>query len=329
MRYFLTGATGFIGGALARQLRAQGHDVTALVRDAAAAEPLAQLGIALAKGDITDRSSLQAMAGADGVFHLAAWYKVGVKAGGEARRINVEGTRNVLQTARDLGIPKTVYTSTLAVFSDTKGQLVNEGYRYNGPHLSEYDRTKWEAQYEVAEPLQRAGMPLVIVQPGVTYGPGDRSNIHALFQRYLARKLPMIPAETEFCWGHVEDTALGHQLAMEKGKPGENYIIAGHPATLVEVFELAEKITGVRAPTNRPAPDMIRAMAKVTGLMGKVMRLPPEFHPEALRVSAGTTYIGDNSKAKKVLGLQHRPLEQGLRETLAWEMEQLGMRPSQ
>ena len=138
MRYFVTGATGFLGGEIVRQLRGAGHDVVALVRTPAKADALRQLGVVLAEGDVTDRASLQSpMTGADGVFHCAAWYKVGIDAAG-AERINVEGTRHVLETMRDLKIAKGVYTSTVAVFSDTEGRLVDESYRHDGPFLSEY-----------------------------------------------------------------------------------------------------------------------------------------------------------------------------------------------
>jgi nucleoside-diphosphate-sugar epimerase len=146
MRYFVTGATGFIGGRVARRLVEAGHQVVALVRTPAKANELRDGGVELVAGDITDRESMRhPMTGVDGVFHIAAWYKVGARDKHAAQRINVEGTRNVLELMRDLKIPKGVYTSTLAVFGDTHGQIVDENYRYDGPHLSEYDRTKWAA----------------------------------------------------------------------------------------------------------------------------------------------------------------------------------------
>ena len=233
MRYFLTGATGFIGGAVARQLAGAGHKVVALVRDPAKAANLAALGAALHKGDITAKETLRrAMTGVEGVFHIAAWYKIGEGTLDEARTINVQGTRNVLELMRELNIPKGVYTSTLAVFSDTKGQLVDESYRHDGPWLSIYDRSKWEAHYEVALPMIQQGLPLVIVQPGLVYGPGDKSPVRETLVQYLQRKLPLVPRKTAFNWAHVEDTARGHLLAMEKGQPGESYILAGSAHTL-------------------------------------------------------------------------------------------------
>ncbi len=158
MRYFVTGATGFVGGQVARQLIAAGHGVVAPVRTPAKAQDLAALGVDVRQGDVTEKESMrEAMRGVDGVFHIAGWYKLGVKDKSEGERINIQGTRNVLELMRELEIPKGVYTSTLAVFSDTHGRMVDETYRYDGPHLSEYDRTKWVAHYEVADPMIAAG----------------------------------------------------------------------------------------------------------------------------------------------------------------------------
>src|SRR5437016_494296 len=151
MKYFVTGATGFVGGRVVRQLIDAGHQVVVIVRNPAKAADLAELGIAVHQGDVTDKESMRApMQGVDGVFHIAGWYKIGVRDTSEATSINVHGTRNVLELMRSLDIPKGVYTSTLAVFSDTCGRMVDESYRYDGAHLSEYDRTKWVAHYRIA-----------------------------------------------------------------------------------------------------------------------------------------------------------------------------------
>jgi len=329
MKIFLTGATGFIGGRLARRLRAAGHEVTALVRSPEKAGDLRALGVTLAPGDITDAACVRAaMRGADQVFHVAAWYKVGVRDRSPAWPINVGGTRHVLEAMRELGVVKGVYTSTLAVFSDTKGRTVNESYR---PHvtrwLSEYDRTKHAAHFEVALPMMEQGLPLVIVQPGVNYGPGDTSVVRDLFIQYLKRRLPMIPRGMACCWAHVEDTVTGHLLAMEKGRTGESYIIAGPAHTYVEAMETAERITGIPAPRVRPGPETMRAMAAVMSVMEKVIPVPETMAAESFREMAGTTYLGSNAKARSELGFSARPLEEGLRETLEHEMSLLGMRP--
>ena len=313
MRYFVTGATGFIGTRLVRQLREAGHEVDAIARDPGKAGDLVRIGVRLYKGDITNRESMRApMAGADGVFHLAAWYKVGEKDKSPAVRSNIDGTRNVLGLIQELGIPKGVYTSTLAVFGDTKGKVVDEAYRHDGPWLSEYDRTKWAAHYEIAEPMMQKGLPLVIVQPGVTYGPGDPSAMGVTLRQYLQGKLRGVPKVSAYCWGHVEDTAAGHLLAMGRGRPGESYIIAGEPRTLIDAIEMAERITGIPAPRLRPSPGFLRFLAAIT-------------RSEMLRVGAGATYLGSNAKATRELGLRHRPLEEGLRETLLAEMRTLGI----
>lgn len=317
MKYFITGATGFIGGRVARQLAAAGHHVIALVRHRGQAQALADLGVMLVDGDITDKESMRvSMAGVDGVFHLAAWYKVGAKDSTIAERINVTGTRHVLELMQELGIPKGVYTSTLAVFSDTRGNRVDESYRYAGPHLSEYDRTKWLAHYEVALPMIARGLPLVIVQPGLVYGPDDTSTVATTFKQYVQRRLPLLPERTAFCWAHVDDVARGHLLAMEKGKPGESYILAGPPHTLIEAFQIAEKITGIKAPRLHGKPGLLRFMSILSGFIGAVIPLPETYAAETLRVSAGVTYLADNAKAKRELGYTVRPLEEGLRETL-------------
>lgn len=323
MRYFVTGATGFIGGRLAARLRERGHDVTALVRDPDRAGKLRDIGVEVYQGDITDRASLRApMTRAAGVFHAAAWYKIGADPR-QAHAINVDGTRNVLETMRELDIPRGVYTSTLAVFGDTHGQVADESYRHTGPHLSVYDRTKWEAHYDVALPLIEAGLPLVIVQPGVNYGPGDTSSIRTSIREYLQGKLPVLPQRTAYCWAHVDDTVAGHILAMEKGTAGEAYIIAGPPHTLIGAFELAQRVTGAPAPRFHPTPGAMRAMSAVMSVVEKIVRVPPVYTSESLRVMAGATYLGTSAKAERDLGFSARPLEDGWAETLRHEQELL------
>jgi len=324
MRYFVTGATGFIGGELARQLTAAGHQVVALVRTPAKAAVLRDLGVELHPGDITDRDSLRApMRGADGVFHVAAWYKVGVRERADAEAINVGGTRNVLELMRELAIPKGVYTSTVAIFSDTRGQLVSETYRFAGTHLSEYDRTKAKAHYEVVEPMMHAGLPLVTVLPGIVFGPGDTSSIRTALIDTLRGKLPVLPSRTAGCWAHVEDTVRGHVLAMEQGRPGEDYIIAGEPRTFLEAFTAAARLANRRPPMAVP-PGLLAAMAPVAGLVENVFRLPPAYTAEGLRVIAGTTYFGSNAKARRELGFTPRAFDEAWRATVEHELRLLG-----
>ena len=285
---------------------------------------LKALGVEIHAGDITDRETLKApMTGVDGVFHVAAWYKVGIKEP-LADQINVDGTRNVLKTMRTLEIPRGVYTSTVAVFSDTHGATPDETYRYDGNHLSEYDRTKWIAHYRVAVPKMEEGLPLSIVMPGVVYGPGDTSGMHTALVDLLRGRFPITPARTAFYWAHVEDTARGHILAMEKGKPGETYIITGPRHTFEHAFDLAASIAKVRAPVLHPGPHTMRAMAAAMSVAERLVKLPPTLTPEALRVVAGTTYLGSNAKAVRELGFTARPLDEGLAQTLEHELRLLG-----
>jgi nucleoside-diphosphate-sugar epimerase len=324
MKYFITGATGFIGGRLARQLREAGHEVIAVVRNPAKAQDLAQLGVTLYQGDLTEKESMRKpMTGVDGVFHVAGWYKVGVRDKSQAYAINVEGTRNVLELMKELNIPKGVYTSTLAVNSDTHGVEADENYHFTGKHISVYDQTKAEA-HDVAVKMIKEGLPLVIVQPGVVYGPGDTSSVRTSFIQYLKRQLPVMPKQTAFSWAHVDDIAHAHWLAMEKGKAGENYNICGPTHKFTDALGIANEITGVRLPMAVPA-GMIRAMSAMMYLFDKIIPVPESYTGEGLRIIAGVTYIGTNAKAKRELGYDPRPLKVGLTETLQHEMKLLGM----
>jgi nucleoside-diphosphate-sugar epimerase len=148
--------------------------------------------------------------------------------------------------------------------------------------------------------------------PGVTYGPGDTSWVRPLFVDYLQGRMRAIPQRTGFCWAHVDDTAQAHLLAMERGQPGETYIIAGPPHTLEEVFALAERLTGIPAPRRRVSPRLLKFLAMLT-------------RSERLRVGAGVTYWGSNAKARHELGFDPRPLETGLGGTLDHEMQLLGI----
>ncbi|MEE8232741.1 MAG: NAD-dependent epimerase/dehydratase family protein [Thermoplasmata archaeon] len=329
MRYFVTGATGFIGSRLTRQLAEDGHEVAALVRTPPAARPLVDLGVDIYKGDVTDRESMRApMEGVDGVFHLAAWFKVGSWDHRQAVPVNVGGTRNVLELMQELEIPRGVLTSSLAAFGDTRGEVVDETYRPTGPFPTEYDRTKSRAQFQVAEPMMREGLPLIVVQPGLVYGPGLTGPLRGYFIDYLQGNLRWLPPKgLAFDWSHVEDTVRGHLEAMKRGRPGESYILAGPGHSLVEAFEIAEQITGIPAPSRQISTGTLRFMAGLMRVFGRLFRVSALYHPETLRSAAGVTYLGDDFKARQELGFETRSLEEGLGEWMAYEMRLLGMSP--
>jgi nucleoside-diphosphate-sugar epimerase len=322
MKYFVTGATGFVGGVLVKQLRAQGHEVNASVRSPEKAKDLQALGVKLFKGDVTDKESMrEAMSGVDGVYHVAGWYKVGVKDKSGGEQVNIRGTRNVLELMQELQIPKGVYTSTLAINSDTKGKLADETYQFTGKHISEYDRTKAEA-HKIADEFIKQGLQLVIVQPGLIYGPGDTSSVRVNLLDLLKGRLPALPSQTAYSWAHVDDIVTGHILAMEKGKVGESYIICGELCSAVDAFTQAAKVAGKRPPMTAPY-QMMKFMSVLVKPFDSF--LPDTYTSEGLRVIGGVTYIGDNSKAKRELGYNPRPMSDGWVETVKHEMKLLGM----
>jgi nucleoside-diphosphate-sugar epimerase len=181
------------------------------------------------------------------------------------------------------------------------------------------------AAHKLAEQFIAGGLPLVVVMPGLVYGPGDTSSVRTALIQYLQRKLPMLPKQTAFSWAHVDDVARGHMLAMERGAPGESYIIAGPTSTFEDALKLAEQITGVPAPRLRVAPGVLKAMARLMSVLERIVPVPDDYSAEYLRINAGVTYIGDNAKARRVLGYSPRALKDGLAETLGHEMRLLGM----
>ncbi len=315
MRYAITGATGFVGGALARQLREAEHEVRALVRDPGKASGLTARGVELVPGDLDDTAALDRLcAGVDGLFHVAGWYKLGQRDPSVGDRVNVVGTRNVLEAARRAGVPKVVYTSTLAVNSDTHGQVYDETYRHTGDFVSDYDRTKAQA-HGIAERFATDGLPVVVVQPGLVYGPGDTAQTGALLDQVVRGKRPQVPNGGGACWAHVDDIAAGHALAMEKGVPGESYMLAGPRSTLADALRRLAAIAGTKGPMVLP-DGMVRATAAVLAAVGHVVPLPPDFAAETLRASLAT-YYGSPAKAERDLGWRARDLDTGLRETVA------------
>lgn len=325
MRYFVTGATGFIGGHLVRQLLADGHEVVALVRAPERARRLAGLGVELAPGDILEPTTLAApMQGVDGVFHLAAWYRLGTRHREQAHALNVDGTRNVLEAAGEAGVPRVLYTSTLAVHGHTGGSLVDESHRVGGPWLSEYDRTKWLAHYEVAVPMAERGLPLVIAQPGLVYGPGDHSNVGLVLRDYLRRRLPVTPDQGG-SWSFVDDIARGLIQTMEAGSVGRSYHLAGESRMWKEVLAMAEEITGIPAPRFTLPASVARVSSVLMRPVAALVPVPPTYHPETLRVAAGTTYFGDDTRARQEIGWDPRPLREGLEITLHAERAALGV----
>jgi nucleoside-diphosphate-sugar epimerase len=321
-RYFVTGATGFIGGEVVKQLVGRGHQVVALVRNLEGTELLTTLGVKLHAGDITNRATLGGpMTGVDGVFHIAAWYKLGTRYA-LAERVNVEGTRNVLETMRELAVPRGVYTSTVAVLGDTGGVLADESTPSRGPGQTEYDRTKWTAHYEVAVPLMQQGVPLIIAMPGLVYGPGDMSGVRAMVLRVLRGKMPIVPTGASFAWGYIEDIARGLVLAMESGRVGESYCLTGPAHRLDDALTVVARLSGRKPPTFHAGPPVMRAAAVGAAIL-ESLGLPTPYPSEVLRLLTGTSWIASSEKAQRELGFTARPLEEGLTQTIEYELRQM------
>jgi nucleoside-diphosphate-sugar epimerase len=331
MKAFVTGATGFIGGRLAKRLVERGYSVTALARSPESAAALQVQGITPVLGDIRDRESMrEAMRGADVVFHVAAWYHIGGPDKALAEEINVQGTRNVLGLAHELGVPKIVYTSTLAVYGDTRGRVLDENEpRPAGPFLTEYDRTKSMAHFDVAVPLIQQGAPVIIVQPGGVYGPGDHSQLGEMMAAFFKGWFVVFPApDLTIAVAHVDDVVEGHLLAAEKGRLGQNYFLAGPVFKMKDLVQLWARVTGRPAPLFYLPPGLVQPIAPLLGWLEKVIPLPSLINAESVRIAAAT-YPAHAEKARAELGWQPRPVEEGLRQTFAAMSETIPVTPEE
>ena len=166
-----------------------------------------------------------------------------------AEAVNVVGTRNVLELVREHAIHRVVVTSTLGVYSDTHGAVVDESHHFTGKHITTYDRIKAKVHYEVALPMMEKGLPAVLLMPGAIYGPRDTSLMADVLTRYLVGRARFVSAGTAYCWAHVEDVARAHLQAMQFGRNGESYIVSGEPHTVREVLDASRTPRRASPPT--------------------------------------------------------------------------------
>jgi len=322
VRVFVTGGTGFIGGETVRQLRERGDDVVCLVRSPDKGGKVAALGCELVRGDLGDPEAIsRGMEGCDAAIHAAAVYEVGIP---DSQRpamyaANVTGTENVLRCALESKLPKVVYVSTVGAFGNTDHRVVDESYRHPGDSFtSYYEETKVEA-HRVAERMTAEGLPCVIVQPGGVYGPGDTSQVADLLDQFLAGRMPLLPfPELGICLTHVEDIAGGILLALDRGTPGESYVLSGPVTTMREAIEVVAELTGRRAPKRAVPVPLMKAMTPIGPLVGKLMGQPPNLR-ELISSADGVTFWASHEKATRELGYGPRGLEEGLRQTLEAE----------
>ncbi len=326
---FLTGGTGFIGGRLAAQLRREGRDVRALVRTPAKAGRLRELGCELVPGDLTEPASFrEAMAGCDELFHLAAWYELGVPAAQAERihRVNVEGTEAVLDAAMQAGAKRIVHCSSVAALGPTGGKLVDETHANDGHYRSLYERTKAEA-HERAMERARAGAPIVVGMPGTVYGPGDPSLV-GIFHRELIRGLVVVGGFDAMTMTlvHVEDAADGLLRCATRGRSGQSYVLGADVVTMKEWIATACDLTGIRRPLFSAPEGLVRAAGPLLAPLARLAGLPPEVVSEGVEMSAGLTWAFSGAKARRDLAWQPRALDVGLAQTLAWYRDRYARR---
>jgi dihydroflavonol-4-reductase len=320
VKVFVTGGTGFIGGEVVRQLRQRGDDVVALVRSPGKATKLTELGCELASGDLGDEGVLRrGMAGCDAVIHAAAVYEVGIPAKQRPAMwdANVAGTERVMKAALEERIPRIVYVSTVGIFGNTHGQVVDESYENpETDFTSYYEETKLEAHKVVKRMIAEEDLPAVIVQPGGVYGPDDTSQVADLLEQFFAGKLPLLPfPELGICMTHVEDIAGGILLALDKGALGETYVISGPATTMRGAIEMVAKISGRKAPKRNLPTGLMKMMIPFGPVVGKVMGQPPNLR-ELISSGDNVTFWASYEKAERELGYSPRGMEEGLRQTL-------------
>jgi nucleoside-diphosphate-sugar epimerase len=222
----------------------------------------------------------------------------------------------VLGAAKDAEIAKVVYVSTCGAFGNTHHQIVDESYEHPCDEFtSYYEQTKVEA-HKVAKRMIAEGLPCTIVQPGGVYGPGDTSQLFDLLDQFLKGKMPLIPfPELGLCLGHVDDTAAGIVLALDKGRPGETYVIAGPPTTMRDAVGIVAATSGRKEPKHAVPTLMMKAMVPIGPLVGKMMGQPPNLR-ELISSADNVTFWATNEKAAAELGFAPRSIEDGIRQTL-------------
>ncbi|HVL53376.1 MAG TPA: NAD-dependent epimerase/dehydratase family protein [Vitreimonas sp.] len=313
-RILVTGGTGFVGGRIVERLLARGDEVVAAVRDPGRAGNLADLGAEVLANDLSDVARLaEDMHDIDGAVHAAGSYRIGITRDerGEMWDANVGATTRFLDAAEVARVPRIVYVSTVNVFGNTRGRVVDETYRRDlrEGFLSWYDETKYGA-HEVAQQRASAGAPIVIVLPSQVYGPGDPSGFGDLLRRAHAGRL-RYRAVDEAGVGlvHVEDLATGIVAALDRGRAGESYVLSGPNTTLGEALGVAAAIGGQRLPRLRLPTAAIRAFAPLGRFVGQ-----PNVR-EVIGATAGVTYCASSDKAAQDLDFRTRDLETGLRDT--------------
>jgi len=323
MRVFLTGATGFIGGNVARQLVAKGHDVVALVRPGADTRAIDDLDLQRVPGDLRDPSSLRgALNGCEALFHVAARYSFWVRDARAIHESNVTGTENVLEAALEAGVRKAVYTSSVAACGLPKNGTPGTEDTPVDEHLlyGHYKRSKYLAE-TAAWRFHQRGLPLVVVCPSTPVGEGDfkPTPTGRIIVDFLRGRMPAY-VDTGLNLVDVEDVAAGHLLALEKGRPGERYILGNENMTLRDMLAALARASGRPAPRFRLPRALALAYARACETRARLIGGEPRCTVAEVRMSRHHMYF-DASKAVHELGLTQTPTEQALGKAVRWFRE--------
>jgi dihydroflavonol-4-reductase len=323
VRALVTGATGFVGAAVARALLADGWEVRALVRAGSDRSNLRALPLEAAVGDLTDPKSLdRAAAACAAVFHVAADYRLGAPDPSELYRANVEGTRNLLTAALKARVERVVYTSSVATIGipadgtpgDERTPVVLEAM------IGHYKRSKFLAERAALEAAD-AGLPLVIVNPSTPIGPGDvkPTPTGQLVLDAAAGRMPAY-VDTGLNVVHVDDVAAGHLLALSRGRTGERYILGGEDMTLEQILGDIARIVGRKPPRIRlpyaavlPLALVAEGIARISGRSGRLTL-------EGLRMSRKRMFFS-SAKAVRELGYSWRPPAEAFADAVRWFRE--------
>lgn len=314
MKVVVTGANGFTGSHLVKALLERGDSVVAFVRKTSDVSRLADYPVDYAYGDITDGLSLQAaMAGVDVVCHTAAYVELGVVDEALMDRVNVRGTATVLDVARRAGVSKFLYCSTIGVYGDTQGTVVDETFeRTQKSFSSAYDRTKYEAQLLVDRAAQN-GFHTISVMPSGIFG-GDDPHFGPVIRTFRNGNLK-VWAGSDRITGivHVDDLVAGMLLALDQAPAGSHYILSSGELTTRAMFEVLSQETGVSVPTEIPE-WLVRFAGNVLDPIGRLFNWQPPLSRERVHYIYDRCVRIDGSKACRELGWTPRPIEQTLRE---------------
>jgi dihydroflavonol-4-reductase len=317
----VTGGTGFLGRTIIERLLHEGDQVKALARSDASAGELGVLGAEPVRGDVLDPEALAAaMRGCDVVYHAAGANAFCARDPSPMFEVNVRGSQNVVRAAARAGVQRVVYTSSAATLGEASGTIGSEESPHRGWFLSSYERSKFEAEQAVFATARETGVEVVSVNPASVQGPGRASGSARLLLDYLNGRLKAV-VDSQLSLVDIADCTEGHLLAGSRGTPGERYVLSGATLSVREGLALVASLVGVDRPLRALPPSLAMAIATAAEALGWVRRRSPRICRELARTLIhGHAY--DGSKATRTLGLRYTPIEETLRRTVDWWVEQ-------